>query len=118
LAKARIARMNVNLLAVDEAHCISQWGYDFRPPYLEVAAIRKIIHQNVPVLAVTATATREVVADIQKKLEFRAENVFRKSFQREISPTWCCRKRTSGKRCWTSFGKSPAAPWSMPGTES
>ncbi|MEY3367723.1 MAG: hypothetical protein RI973_878 [Bacteroidota bacterium] len=83
LAKARIARMNVNLLAVDEAHCISQWGYDFRPPYLEIAAIRKIIHQNVPVLAVTATATREVVADIQKKLEFRAENVFRKSFQRE-----------------------------------
>jgi ATP-dependent DNA helicase RecQ len=83
LAKARIARMNVNLLAVDEAHCVSQWGYDFRPPYLEIAAIREVIRQDVPVLAVTATATREVVADIQEKLKFREENVFRKSFQRE-----------------------------------
>ena len=70
--------MNVNLLAVDEAHCISQWGYDFRPPYLDIAEIRPLIGEETPVIALTATATSEVVVDIQEKLRFRSENVFRK----------------------------------------
>jgi len=82
LARVRISRMNVNLLAVDEAHCISQWGYDFRPPYLEIANIRELLPANVPVLALTATATPEVVRDIQEKLGFRQEKVLQKSFAR------------------------------------
>jgi len=82
LAIERIKRMQVNLIAVDEAHCISQWGYDFRPPYLEIAEIRKWV-PDVPVLALTATATPEVVEDIQEKLAFPAPNVLRKSFERK-----------------------------------
>ena len=82
LARERISRMNVNLLAVDEAHCISQWGYDFRPPYLEIANIREIL-PDVPILALTATATPEVVDDIQERLEFKQKNVFQKSFARD-----------------------------------
>lgn len=81
MARARINRMNVNLLAVDEAHCISQWGYDFRPPYLQIADLRKLLPE-VPVLALTATATSEVLTDIQDKLQFRERNVFRQSFVR------------------------------------
>lgn len=81
LALERLSRMPVNLLAVDEAHCISQWGYDFRPPYLQIAAIRQLWPQ-VPVLALTATATREVVADIQQRLDFKAGRVFASSFAR------------------------------------
>jgi ATP-dependent DNA helicase RecQ len=80
--RMRIERMNVNLIAVDEAHCISHWGYDFRPPYLEIARIREL-HPDVPVLALTATATTEVITDIQQKLGFKQENVFRKSFERK-----------------------------------
>lgn len=79
---ARLQKMNINLLVVDEAHCISQWGYDFRPAYLKIVEIRKYL-PDVPVLALTATATKEVVADIQKRLDFKEENVFRKSFERE-----------------------------------
>ena len=79
---AKIKQMNINLLAIDESHCISQWGYDFRPSYLEIAKIRSLM-PDVPVLAVTATATPQVVDDIQDKLEFRAKNVFRKSFERK-----------------------------------
>lgn len=82
IAQARIQRMPVNLVAVDEAHCISQWGYDFRPPYLEIARIREWM-PKVPVLALTATATPEVVRDIQEKLQFKAPNVLQKSFARE-----------------------------------
>ena len=82
LAKARIAQMKVNLIAVDEAHCISQWGYDFRPPYLEIGALRSL-HPKVPVLALTATATPKVVDDIQEKLDFKQLNVFQKSFERK-----------------------------------
>ncbi len=82
LALERIKRMPVNLLAVDEAHCISQWGYDFRPSYLEISAIREWL-PNTPILAVTATATSEVVVDIQEKLDFAQPNVLQKSFARE-----------------------------------
>jgi ATP-dependent DNA helicase RecQ len=82
LARERIKKMKVNLLAVDEAHCVSQWGYDFRPPYLQIAEIRELL-PDAPVLALTATATQEVVLDIQDKLNFRKQNVFSKSFSRE-----------------------------------
>ena len=81
MARARIQRMNVNLLAVDEAHCVSQWGYDFRPPYLQIPALRALI-PKVPVMALTATATAEVLEDIQEKLGFLAKRVFRQSFVR------------------------------------
>ena len=83
LARERLKQMNVNLLAVDEAHCISQWGYDFRPPYLQIAEVREFL-PDTPVLALTATATSIVVDDIQKHLEFRkGSQVFSKSFARE-----------------------------------
>lgn len=83
LAKARIQRMNINLLAIDEAHCISQWGYDFRPPYLEIATIREFM-PDVPVMALTATATPDVVTDICKKLEFKKDHqVFQQDFERK-----------------------------------
>ena len=81
LARTRIQKMNVNLLAVDEAHCVSQWGYDFRPPYLQVAEMRELLPE-VPILALTATATPEVVKDIQEKLAFRKEHLLQKSFER------------------------------------
>ncbi|MEQ1733141.1 MAG: ATP-dependent DNA helicase RecQ [Bacteroidia bacterium] len=77
----RLANMNVCLFAIDEAHCISQWGYDFRPAYIDIALIREI-HPKVPVLALTATATEDVIIDIQQKLKFKKENVLRKSFNR------------------------------------
>ena len=78
----RLKKMDVNLLAIDESHCISQWGYDFRPSYLKINEIRKFI-KDVPVLALTATATPRVVDDIQDKLNFKEKNVFRKSFERK-----------------------------------
>jgi ATP-dependent DNA helicase RecQ len=78
----KLRAMNVCLLAVDESHCISQWGYDFRPSYLNIAEIRKHL-PDVPVLALTATATKDVVADIQEKLLFEKTNVFHKSFERK-----------------------------------
>jgi ATP-dependent DNA helicase RecQ len=77
-----VQRMKVNLVAVDEAHCISQWGYDFRPPYLKIQEIRAYL-KGIPVLALTATATPKVVEDIQQKLGFPKENIFRKSFERK-----------------------------------
>ena len=82
LVKTRISYMNVSLIAIDEAHCISQWGYDFRPPYLQLASLRTI-HPNVPVIALTATATSRVRADIIEKLEFKRHQVFVKSFARK-----------------------------------
>ncbi len=79
---ARTTRMQIGLLAIDEAHCISQWGYDFRPPYLEIAQFRKIIPQ-VPCIALTATATKEVKVDIREKLHFSERAAFfQKSFAR------------------------------------
>lgn len=82
LFKHQIRGINVNLIAVDEAHCISQWGYDFRPAYLEIAEVRKLI-PDAPILALTASATPKVVEDIQKQLEFKNPQVFSKSFFRE-----------------------------------
>ena len=77
-----LKKMKVCLLAVDESHCISQWGYDFRPPYLKIADIRPYI-PKVPVLALTATATAKVVDDIQVRLGFKKKNVFQSSFERK-----------------------------------
>lgn len=81
IARVRIARMKVSFFAVDEAHCISHWGYDFRPPYLEIAQIREL-HPDKPILALTATATPQVAQDIQDKLLFRKQKVFAQSFAR------------------------------------
>ena len=103
--RERLSRLPISLIAVDEAHCISQWGYDFRPSYLKIAEIREVIRREakgdraphdtsvvgdpaeamrreVPILALTATATPEVVDDIQERLAFREKNVLRKSFAR------------------------------------
>jgi len=77
-----LVRMKLNLITVDEAHCISQWGYDFRPSYLTIADLRKTFPET-PILALTATATEKVVEDIQDKLLFREKNVLQKSFRRE-----------------------------------
>jgi len=82
LVLERIKYMKVNLFAVDEAHCISQWGYDFRPSYLELKNLRDL-HPAIPIIALTATATEEVVKDIQEKLAFKSPNVHSKSFKRE-----------------------------------
>ena len=79
--RIKLAKMKISLITVDESHCISQWGYDFRPAYLKIAEVRRLL-PGVPVLALTATATPEVVKDIQLRLEFREENVFRMSFER------------------------------------
>ena len=96
--RERLARLPICLIAVDEAHCISQWGYDFRPSYLKIAEIRELVgdeakrrkgdeargeRREVPILALTATATPDVVDDIQERLAFREKNVLRKSFARE-----------------------------------
>jgi len=77
----KLIQLKINLIAVDESHCISQWGYDFRPAYLNIASIRQYV-PKVPILALTATATPEVVDDIQEKLHFKEKNVFSKSFER------------------------------------
>jgi ATP-dependent DNA helicase RecQ len=81
LFKEYLPGLPVNLIAVDEAHCISQWGYDFRPPYLRIAALRKELH-DIPFLALTASATPDVQQDICEKLEFTNHRVFRQSFER------------------------------------
>ena len=90
--RERLSRLPICLIAVDEAHCISQWGYDFRPSYLKIAEIRDIVGDEakrrkgdgtrIPILALTATATPDVVDDIQERLAFREKNVLRKSFHR------------------------------------
>ena len=91
--RERLARLPICLIAVDEAHCISQWGYDFRPSYLKIAEIRDLVgdeakrrkgdEAHIPILALTATATPDVVNDIQERLAFREKHVLRKSFLRE-----------------------------------
>ncbi len=77
----RVCNMNVSLLVIDEAHCISQWGYDFRPPYLEIGDFRKLI-PAVSVIALTATATKKVQGDIVDKMKMKRERIFQKSFAR------------------------------------
>ena len=83
LFQAKVTRLNLSLVAIDEAHCISQWGYDFRPSYLRIARLREHISDRIPFLALTASATTQVVEDIMKKLEFRKVNVLRTSFSRK-----------------------------------
>lgn len=78
----KLRHIKVSFITVDEAHCISQWGYDFRPAYLEISKVRRIL-TSCPVLALTATATPDVVDDIQEKLEFREKRVFSMSFRRK-----------------------------------
>ena len=80
--------MQVCLLVIDESHCISQWGYDFRPSYLNIAEIRDLL-PGVPVLALTATATPEVVNDIQERLRFKEKNVFQKELRPQKSGLYC-----------------------------
>lgn len=82
LFKVRLKKLKVNLVAIDESHCISQWGYDFRPSYLRIAELREFL-PDTPFLAVTATATLQVVDDIQERLGFKEKRVFRMSFERK-----------------------------------
>jgi len=81
--QAKVTRLNLSLVAIDEAHCISQWGYDFRPSYLKIATLRDHISEKVPFLALTASATPQVIEDIMKKLAFREKNVLTTSFDRK-----------------------------------
>lgn len=80
--RTKLRKMHISMITVDESHCISQWGYDFRPAYLKIAEIRELL-PDVPILALTATATPAVVKDIQKQLHFKQEQVFRMSFERK-----------------------------------
>lgn len=98
--RQRLSQLPIRLIAIDEAHCISQWGYDFRPSYLHIAQIRDNVFtpegQRVPVLALTATATPEVVEDIQKQLRFERPNVLQSSFKRSnlsYVVRYCCNDR-------------------------
>ncbi len=102
---SRILRLKVNLIAVDEAHCISQWGYDFRPSYLEIGKIREWM-PKVPVLALTATATPEVTKDIQEKLLFRRPNVIQSSFARSNLSYIVLHTEDKQARMMTIFQKS------------
>ena len=81
--QAKVTRLNLSLVAIDEAHCISQWGYDFRPSYLRIASLRDHISDKVPFLALTASATPQVIDDIMDKLGFREKNVLKTSFDRK-----------------------------------
>lgn len=89
--RARVEKMNVCLLAVDEAHCISHWGYDFRPSYLRIAELRDLLPGNTPVLGLTATATPAVANDIMDKLKFRKKNLLSTDFMRK-NLVYVCRK--------------------------
>jgi ATP-dependent DNA helicase RecQ len=82
LFKVRLRKLNVNLIAIDESHCISQWGYDFRPSYMKIAELRELL-PNTPFLALTATATPEVADDIQERLKFKTKNLIKMSFERK-----------------------------------
>jgi ATP-dependent DNA helicase RecQ len=90
LFTARLPRLPIGLLAVDEAHCISQWGYDFRPAYMLIGGVRKA-HPDIPVLALTASATPAVAADIMKRLDFKRPHLLRGSFQRPELTFWISR---------------------------
>ena len=94
LFRSYLPELNMNFIVVDEAHCISQWGYDFRPDYLKIADIRE--NSNACIIALTATATVEVAADIMDKLQFTSPNLIQGSFARK-NLSYCCR-RTNDKR--------------------
>lgn len=81
--KIRLSTMNINMVAIDEAHCVSQWGYDFRPPYLEISGLRELLAKPAPFMALTATATPDVVTDIITKLELKNPKIFKQSFARK-----------------------------------
>ena len=81
--KVRVTKMNVNLIAVDESHCISQWGHDFRPAYLKIRELKQIIDPSVPFLAVTATANKRVIKDISEQLDINLRNIVKQSFYRK-----------------------------------
>lgn len=106
LFRNRVGRINLSLVAVDEAHCISQWGYDFRPSYLKIASLREIIDPEVPFLALTATATAQVVNDIMEKLEFREVNVLRTSFARKNISYLVRRVEEKGTYLLKTLGKA------------
>ncbi len=108
LALTRISQMNVQLIAVDEAHCISQWGYDFRPPYMEIAAIRPLF-PDVPIIALTATATEKVVIDIQERLEFKKAHVLQKSFRRSNLWYVVVHEENKRKKLLEIFNKIPGS---------
>lgn len=80
---ARLQKMKVSMVAIDEAHCISEWGHDFRPPYREIAEIRELLPPKIPFIALTATATADVVTDIAEKLKLQSPAIFKKSFARD-----------------------------------
>jgi ATP-dependent DNA helicase RecQ len=107
--------MKVNLIAVDEAHCISQWGYDFRPPYLQIAEIRPIL-PDVPILAVTATATPAVVEDIQNRLQFVVHNVIRQTFERKNLAYVVLQEENKPGRLVEMFRKVPGSAIVYAGT--
>jgi ATP-dependent DNA helicase RecQ len=104
----RFRKMNVNLVAVDEAHCISQWGYDFRPPYLLIAGLREL-KPNVPFMAVTASATKEVRDDIVEKLQMKNPALFQKSFARESLSLIVRKTETKEKKLLEILRKVPGA---------
>lgn len=101
-----IASLYINLFAIDEAHCISQWGYDFRPPYLELSKLREL-HPETPILALTATATPKVVQDIQYRLNFKKENVLKKSFVRDNLAYWVIEDENKRGRLLNILNKIP-----------
>ncbi len=108
LFAARLPRMPVGLIAVDEAHCISQWGYDFRPAYLLVGKLREV-HPAVPVLALTASATPEVADDIMQRLAFRVPNLMQGSFRRPELTFWASRGEDKLGRLLRIAGKVPGS---------
>lgn len=108
LFQARLEKMKVGLFAIDEAHCISQWGYDFRPPYLELILLREL-KPDVPFLALTASATPEVREDIMDKLAFRERKVFQKSFARANLSYSCLHEESKEKRLLGILSKVPGS---------
>lgn len=109
LFKEYLPALNINLIAVDEAHCISQWGYDFRPSYLKIAALREEL-PSVPVLAVTASATADVQNDICAKLQFTNPTIFRQSFERKNLSYSAFNSEAKATKLVDILRKVPAAP--------